>query len=333
MIDHWLVWIGFGVFLITMLALDLGVFHRHAHTIRFKEALAWTAVWVTLAGLFGVGVWYFSGPQKALEFYTGYLIELSLSADNVFVFVLIFAYFAVPVQFQHKVLFWGVLGALIMRVIMIGIGVALIHRFSWILYIFGAFLVFTGWKMLWCKDETLRPENNPLVRWFTSRVPLTQEYHGGHFIVRINGKRMATPLLVVLICVEISDLVFAVDSIPAIFGVTLDPFIIYTSNAFAVMGLRSLYFVLAGVMDRFCYLRAGLGVVLSFVGVKMLLAHTAYKIDTLVSLAVVAAVLTTAIVASLIRTRGDRKCPPRVHPPADDEGIPGARIGEPQEKR
>lgn len=312
---HWLLWVGFGVFLVTMLALDLGVFHRKAHVVRFKEALSWTAVWVSLSMLFGAGVWQFFGPQKALEFYTGYLIELSLSADNVFVFVMIFTYFAVPVQYQHKVLFWGVLGALVMRVIMIAVGVALIERFVWILYIFGAFLVLTGWKMVFSQGEAVQPDKNPVVRWFTRTVPLTSNYREGRFIVRENGRRMATPLLVVLICVEVSDLVFAVDSIPAIFAVTLDPFIIYTSNAFAVMGLRSLYFVLAGVMDRFCYLRPGLGIVLGFVGVKMLLAHTPYKIDTFISLAVVAGVLTIAIVASLIRTRAGNRCAPPIEAP------------------
>lgn len=328
MIDQWLLWGGFGVFLITMLALDLGVFHRKAHAVRFREALTWTGVWVLLSLLFGVGVWHFFGAQKALEFYTGYLIELSLSADNVFVFVMIFSYFAVPVQFQHKVLFWGVLGALIMRVLMIAVGVALIERFTWILYIFGAFLVLTGWKMLFSQGESVQPDKNPVVRWFTRTVPLTSDYRQSRFLVRENGRLLATPLLVVLICVEVSDLVFAVDSIPAIFAVTLDPFIIYTSNAFAVMGLRSLYFVLAGVMDRFCYLRPGLGIVLAFVGVKMLLAHTPYKIDTFVSLAVVAGVLTLAIVASLIRTRADRRCPRPMKPAAS----PAAAIEELREK-
>jgi tellurite resistance protein TerC len=305
-IQFWL-WAGFALFVLAMLALDLGVFHRRAHTVRFKEALCWTGVWVSLALLFGAGLWYFEGQQKAVEFYTGYLIELSLSADNVFVFVLIFTYFAVPTKFQHKVLFWGVLGALVMRVIMIGVGVSLIQRFSWILYIFGGFLVVTGLKMVFGKDTELHPEQNPVVRWLTRQIPLTRDYHEDRFFVKENGRRLATPLVVVLTCVEVSDVIFAVDSIPAIFAVTLDPFIVYTSNVFAIMGLRSLYFVLSGVMDKFYYLRTGLGVVLGFVGIKMLLGHTAYKIDTLVALGVVAGVLGVALAASLARARREAR--------------------------
>jgi tellurite resistance protein TerC len=297
------IWAGFSLFILAMLAMDLGVFHRSAHQVQFKEALTWTGVWIVLAGLFGLGVWHFSGPAKALEFYTGYLIELSLSADNVFVFVLIFSYFAVPQRFQHKVLFWGVLGALIMRVLMIGVGVALIQKFAWLLYIFGAFLVFTGIKMIFGKDQEIHPEQNPLVRWFTKLVPVTSNYQDDRFLVRVNGRRMATPLLVVLFCVEVSDLIFAVDSIPAIFSVTLDPFIVYTSNVFAIMGLRSLYFVLGGMVSKFYYLRMGLGGVLGFVGIKMLMAYTPFKIDTMVALAVVGGLLGLALVASFIRAR------------------------------
>ncbi len=299
MTGHPLIWIGFSVLVLAVLALDLGVFHRKAHAVGFKEALSWTGVWVTLAGLFGAGVWYWAGPQKGLEFFTGYLIEYSLSADNVFVFVLIFSYFSVPPPWQHKVLFWGVLGALVMRLVLIGLGVALISRFGWILYLFGVFLLVTGFKMVFGKQEEIHPERNPVVRWFRRLVPVTSDSHGDRFVVRVDGRRMATPLLVVLVCVEVSDLVFAVDSIPAIFAVTLDPFIVYTSNVFAILGLRSLYFVLAGMVDRFYYLKTGLGVVLAFVGVKMLLAHTAYKIDTLASLGVVAGVLTVTLAASL----------------------------------
>ncbi len=303
MIEHPLIWIGFSLFILAMLALDLGVFHRKAHTVGFREALTWTAVWVTLAALFGAWVWHAQGSAKGLEFFTGYLIEYSLSADNVFVFVLIFNYFAVPPPWQHKVLFWGVLGALIMRLIMIGLGVALISRFGWILYLFGAFLVFTGLKMVLGGNEQAHPESNPVVRLFRKLMPVTSEYHGDRFLVCAGGRLTATPLLLVLVCVEVSDLVFAVDSIPAIFAVTLDPFIVYTSNVFAIMGLRSLYFVLAGMANKFVYLKTGLGVVLAFVGVKMLLAHTPYKIDTLVALGVVAAILTVSILASLWRTR------------------------------
>ncbi|MEK7684789.1 MAG: TerC family protein [Verrucomicrobiota bacterium] len=303
MIGHPLLWIGFSLLVLAVLALDLGVFHRKAHAVGFKEALSWTGVWVTLAGLFGAGVWYWAGPQKGLEFFTGYLIEYSLSADNVFVFVLIFSYFAVPPPWQHKVLFWGVLGALIMRLVMIGLGVALISRFGWILYLFGAFLILTGLKMVFGKQDEIHPERNPLVRWFRKLVPVTPDYHGDRFTVRVEGRRLATPLLVVLVCVEVSDLIFAVDSIPAIFAVTLDPFIVYTSNVFAILGLRSLYFVLAGMVNQFRYLKTGLGVVLAFVGVKMLLAHTPYKIDTQLALGMVAGVLAVSVVASVFASR------------------------------
>ena len=298
-----LVWIGFSVFVLAMLALDLGVFHRKSHSITFKEALGWTVAWVTLALLFNAGVWHFAGPEKGLEFLTGYLIEYSLSADNVFVFALIFSYFRVPAQWQHKVLFWGVLGALVMRLVMIGLGTALVSRFSWLLYLFGALLVYTGAKMIFSKSEDMHPEQNPVLRWFRRLVPMTSEYQDDKFTVRVNGRLLATPLAAVLVCVEASDLLFAVDSIPAIFGVTLDPFIVYTSNVFAIMGLRSLYFVLARALHLFHYLKPGLGLVLTFVGVKMLLAHTAWKIETMHALLVVAAILATALIASLLRRR------------------------------
>ena len=324
MTGHPLVWIGFSVLVLAVLALDLGVFHRKAHAVGFKEALSWTGVWVTLAVLFGAGVWHWAGPQKGLEFFAGYLIEYSLSADNVFVFVLIFSYFAVPPRWQHKVLFWGVLGALVMRLIMIGLGVALISRFAWVLYVFGAFLLFTGFKMVFGKQEEIHPERNPVVRWFRKLVPVTAGYHGERFVTRVNRRQTATPLAVVLVCVEVSDLVFAVDSIPAIFAVTLDPFIVYTSNVFAILGLRSLYFVLAGMVNEFHYLKTGLGVVLAFVGVKMLLAHTPYKIDTLAALGVVAGVLAVTIVASLLRSPPKRAFPlpgPQSQQPAETPGI------------
>ena len=298
----WL-WIGFNVFVLAMLALDLGVFHRKAHVVSIKESFAWTAVWVVLALLFNVGVWHYAGSQKALEFFTGYLIEKSLSVDNVFVFALLFSYFAVPLKFQHKVLFWGILGALVMRAIMIVLGAALITKFNWIIYVFGAFLILTGIKMVVKREEEIHPERNPIVKWFKKLMPVTADYRGDKFFVREGGVLMATPLFVVLLLVEISDLIFAVDSIPAIFAVTKDPFIVYTSNVFAILGLRSLYFALAGVMDKFHYLKIGLGVVLAFVGVKMLLAHTAYKIDTLVALGVVVLILAFSIVASLLRPR------------------------------
>jgi len=297
------IWVGFMVFVLAMLALDLGVFHRNAHVVTLKESLTWTAVWVTLALLFNVGVWYYAGAQKGLEFFTGYLIEKSLSVDNIFVFALLFSYFAVPLKYQHKLLFWGILGALVMRAVMIGAGVVLITRFSWIIYIFGAFLILTGIKMIVKREEEIHPERNPVVRWFKKLMPVTTDYREDKFFVRENGILMATPLFVVLLLVEFTDLIFAVDSIPAIFAVTTDPFIVYTSNVFAILGLRSLYFALAGVMDKFHYLKIGLGVVLTFVGVKMLLAHSPYKIDTLISLGVIVLTLATAVVMSLLRPK------------------------------
>lgn len=296
-------WVGFNVFILAMLALDLGVFHRKSHVVSLKESLTWTGVWVVLALLFNLGVWHYAGSGKALEFFTGYLIEKSLSVDNVFVFALLFSYFAVPPVYQHKVLFWGILGALIMRAIMIALGAALITKFAWIIYVFGGFLILTGIKMIVKREEEIHPERNPIVRWFKKLMPVTPEYRGDRFFVRENGIRMATPLFVVLLLVEFTDLIFAVDSIPAIFAVTKDPFLVYTSNVFAILGLRSLYFALAGVMDKFHYLKIGLGVVLSFVGVKMLLAHTAWKIDTLVSLGVIVLILATSMVWSLARPK------------------------------
>jgi tellurite resistance protein TerC len=316
MTDQIWLWVGFNVFVLAMLALDLGVFHRKAHVVSLKESIAWTLVWVTLALLFNVGIWHFYGFQKALEFLTGYLIEKSLSVDNVFVFALLFSYFAVPAKYQHKVLFWGILGALIMRAIMIFLGAALIAKFTWIIYVFGAFLILTGIKMVVKREEEIHPERNPVVKWFKKLMPVTSDYRGDKFFVRENEVRAATPLFLVLLLVEVSDLIFAVDSIPAIFAVTTDPFIVYTSNVFAILGLRSLYFALAGIMGKFHYLKIGLGVVLVFVGVKMLLAHTAWKLDTLVSLAVVAGILAISVVASLLR-------------PAHSPGSAGARAARP----
>ena len=299
MTDQAWLFVGFNAFVLLMLALDLGVFHRHAHIVSLRESITWTCVWVALALLFNAGVWHFAGDQKALEFFTGYVIEKSLSVDNVFVFALLFSYFAVPTLYQHKVLFWGILGALLMRAVMIGLGAALITKFTWIIYIFGAFLILTGVKMVLKREEEIHPERNPVVRLFKRLMPVTKDYRDDHFFVVERGRRAATPLFVVLLLVEFTDLIFAVDSIPAIFAVTTDPFIVYTSNIFAIMGLRSLYFALAGVMDTFHYLKVGLGVVLSFVGVKMLLTHTAYKVDTLASLGVIVGILAVAVIASL----------------------------------
>ncbi len=303
MIDQIWLWIGFNVFVLAMLALDLGVFHKKCHVVTFKESMAWTVVWVSLALLFNLWIWSHFGPQKGLEFFTGYVIEKSLSVDNVFVFALLFSYFAVPPVYQHKVLFWGVLGALVMRAGMIVLGAALITKFAWIIYVFGGFLILTGLKMIFKKEEEIHPERNPVVRLFKKLMPVTPDYRGDRFFVRENGVLMATPLFVVLILVEISDLIFAVDSIPAIFAVTTDPFIVYTSNVFAILGLRSLYFALAGVMDKFHYLKLGLGVILTFVGVKMLLVHTPWKIDTLLSLGVIVAILTASVVCSLLKPK------------------------------
>lgn len=307
----WL-WVGFNVFVLAMLALDLGVFHRHTHTVSVKEATIWSVVWVALSMCFNLGLYFFwdtlsptseySNGEAALAFFTGYLIEKSLSVDNIFVFVLIFTYFAVPALYQHRVLFWGIIGALLMRGILIAVGAALLHEFHWIIYIFGGFLIFTGIRMAFHKDEELHPEDNPLVKLFRRFMRVSPNYADDKFFVRQAGLLMATPLFLVLLIVESTDLVFALDSIPAIFAVTEDPFIIYTSNVFAILGLRSLYFVLAGVIDKFHYLKLGLSVVLTFVGVKMVIAEF-YKIPIGVSLGVIAAILTIAIVASLLHTQ------------------------------
>lgn len=298
--DNFWLWTGFNVFILCMLAIDLGVFNRKSHTVSVKESIRWTGVWVTLALIFNAGIWHYMGKDKALEFLAGYVIEYSLSVDNIFVFVMLFNYFRVPAQFQHKVLFWGILGALLMRATMIALGAVLVAKFGWILYIFGAFLIFTGIKMLVQEEEEIHPENNRIVKWFKRFFPVTPDYRGDKFWVRENGVLHATPLIVVLLLVELSDVIFAVDSIPAIFAVTKDPFIVYTSNVFAILGLRSLYFALSGVMDKFHYLKLGLGAVLTFVGVKMLLGHTAYKIPTPIALVVIIGILTIAVVASLM---------------------------------
>jgi tellurite resistance protein TerC len=307
----WL-WVGFNVFVLGMLALDLGVFHRTSHVVSVKEASIWTGVWVSLALVFNTGIYFYwntlmpgssySNSEAALAFFTGYLIEKSLSIDNVFVIALIFGYFAVPAAYQHRVLFWGILGALVMRATMILAGAALLKEYHWIIYIFGAFLIFTGIKMATHKDEDLHPEDNPVIKLVRRLIPVTKNYEEDRFFVRHAGKLMATPLFLVLIMVETTDLVFAVDSIPAIFAVTQDPFLVYTSNVFAILGLRSLYFVLAGVIDKFYYLKLGLAVILTFVGTKMTLVDI-YKIPTPVSLGVIATVLAIAVVASLLRAR------------------------------
>jgi TerC family integral membrane protein len=295
-----LLWIGFTVFVLGMLALDLGVFHRKPHAVGHREALIWTVVWVSLAVVFNLWIFLQSGSQHGLEFLTGYLIEYSLSIDNIFVFIIIFRYFAVPGASQHRALFWGILGALCMRALFILLGAALLQSFQWIIYIFGAFLIYTGYKMLNGHEVEVHPERNPVVRLFQRAIPITSHYEDSRMLVRKQGRWMATPLLLVLVVIEGTDLVFAVDSIPAIFAVTRDTFIVYTSNIFAILGLRSLYFLLAGAMARMQYLKLGLGAVLSFVGIKMLLSEF-YKIPILFSLGVIAGLLGVAILASFLR--------------------------------
>jgi tellurite resistance protein TerC len=290
-------WVGFNLFVLFMLALDLGVFHRRSHVVGVREALTWTAVWVALALLFNAGVWFWRGPEVALQFLTGYLIEKSLSVDNIFIFILLFTFFAVPRAYQHKILFWGVLGALVMRAALIVAGTALLARFHWVIYLFGGFLVLTGVRMALQREEELHPEDNPVVRLARRLLPVTPEYRGDRFFDRLDGRWAVTPLFLVLLAVEATDLVFAVDSIPAIFAVTTDPFIVYTSNVFAILGLRSLYFALAGVMGKFHYLKLGLAAVLVFVGAKMTLSGV-YKVPIGLALGVVAGILAVAVAAS-----------------------------------
>src|SRR5687767_3663917 len=294
----WL-WVGFSVFILIMLSLDLGLFNRKAHSIKYREAWIWSGVWVTLAMIFSGLVFYYLGKQRGLEFVTGYLIELSLSVDNLFVFLLIFSYFKVPARFQHRVLFWGVMGALVMRLTMIFIGAALIQRFHWIIYIFGAFLVYTGIKMFRQEEIDIQPDQNPLVRLVSRFLPISKSYDGEKFFTMVNGKRTGTLLLLVLMVVEVTDLVFAVDSIPAIFAITTDTFIVYTSNVFAILGLRSMYFLLAGVVEKFRYLRTGLAIVITFIGANMLLGATGLHIPIKFSLGFVALVLVGSVVVSL----------------------------------
>jgi tellurite resistance protein TerC len=291
-------WLGFTAFIVALLALDLGVFHRKAHTVGYREALGWSAVWVGLALAFNLLVYHWFGSERALEFLTGYLIEKALSVDNIFVFLMVFSYFAVPTAYQHRVLFWGILGALVMRAAFIVAGAALLQRFHWVIYVFGAFLVLTGVRLLRGAGEEVHPERNPVYRLFRRFVPAVDRYHGAAFTVIENGRRYATPLLLVVAVLEATDLVFALDSIPAIFAVTTDPFIVYTSNVFAILGLRALYFLLAGALGQFRFLKVGLGLVLCFVGAKMALVEVV-KVPILFSLAVVAALLAGAIVASL----------------------------------
>lgn len=296
--EVWL-WVGFNIFVLVLLALDLGVFHRKSQVIGIKEALIWSAFWTLLALVFNFGVYLYRGSEAGLEFLAGYLIERSLSIDNIFVFLLIFSYFRVPDAHQYKVLFWGILGALAMRAILIAAGVTLIQQFHWVLYIFGAFLILTGIKLIAEREKKIHPEKNPLIRLFRRLMPVTSDYEGGRFFVRRNGTLFATPLFVVLLVVETTDVVFALDSIPAILGITVDPFIVYTSNVFAILGLRALYFAVAGLMQLFRYLDYGLAAVLVFVGVKMLVSDF-YHMPVALALGVVAGILAVAILASVL---------------------------------
>jgi len=293
-------WIGFHVFIFIMLALDLGVFNKRDHKVPVKEALLYSGLWISLALLFNIFVYFEFGKTKALEFLTGYVIEYSLSVDNIFVFILIFTYFAVPSVYQHKVLFWGIIGALVMRGIFIFTGVALINRFHWIILIFGGFLVFTGIKMLFQKEQEVHPEKNPIVKFFRKFLPVTTENHGSKLFIRQNHKTYATPLFLVLLVIESSDLIFAVDSIPAILAVSKDTFIVYTSNIFAILGLRSLYFAVSGIMGYFRYLKIGLAFILTYVGLKMLASFIHIEIPILLSLSIIIGILLISILASLV---------------------------------
>ena len=299
-------WAGFIVSVLLFLSLDLGVFHRHAHVVKFKEALTWTTIWFVLSLVFCGALFKLRSRDEALEFFTGYIIELSLSMDNVFVMAVIFAYFAVPLEYQHRVLFWGILGALIMRGVMIGLGAALINRFDWVLQVLGVILIFSGMKMIFFGDKPPDPEKNIVLRLARNLFPVTDGFHGQKFLARLDGRAALTPLALVLLMVETTDLIFAVDSIPAIFAVTKKPFIVFTSNVFAILGLRSLYFVLAGAIGYFRYLKVGLSLVLCVIGVKMLLGAWDIDIPTTTSLAVVASIILTSIVFSVIVRRREQ---------------------------
>lgn len=312
--DHsFLLWSVFNVFILAMLIVDLVVLHKEDETVSIKEALYWTGAWIVLALLFGIGVYYYMGSQTALDYYTGYLIEKSLSVDNIFVFLLVFTYFKVPDEFQHKVLFWGIFGALVMRLLFIFTGVALIERFHWIIYVFGGFLVFTGIKLAMEKDKEVHPERNPVLKLVRRFFPTTKNYHGSKFFIRKMGRLIATPLFIVLVVIETTDLVFALDSIPAILAITRDEFIIYSSNAFAILGLRALYFAVSGVMRLFHYLHYGLSAILVFVGIKMMLSEL-YHIPTPYALGFIAGALTISVVASIMY--------PKEEEPVAQENLP-----------
>ncbi|CAG1064450.1 Putative membrane-bound redox modulator Alx [uncultured bacterium] len=293
-------WVLFTLFIAVMLAIDLGVFNRKAHEVSVKEALAWSGVWVALALAFNVGVYFWKGPEVAVQFFTGYIVEKSLSVDNIFVFLQVFAFFGVPAIYQHKILFWGVLGAIVMRAVFILVGVTLITKFHWIIYVFGAFLLITGAKMAFSKQKEIHPEKNPVIKLLKRFIPLSNDYEDGRFFVKRNGMILATPLALVLIVIETTDVIFAVDSIPAILAITTDPFIVYSSNLFAIMGLRALFFAVAGVIKKFHYIHYGLAAVLAFVGIKMIISDF-YKVPSLAALAVIAIILAVSMAASSLR--------------------------------
>ncbi|HEU0052681.1 MAG TPA: TerC family protein [Longimicrobium sp.] len=324
MFDSIWFWVGFNAFVLLMLALDLGVFHRKAHEVSLREAAGWSAVWVSVALLFNAAIWWYAGPETGLDFLTGYLVEKSLAIDNIFVIALIFTYFAIPAKYQHRVLFWGIIGALLMRGGFIAAGAYMLQRWHWVIYVFGALLLVTGVKMAFRKDEGFDPEHNPVVRLARRWLPLTGRLDGQRFWTVENGRRLATPLFLALLLVEGADLVFAIDSIPAIFAITDDPFIVYTSNVMAILGLRSMYFLLAGVVHRFVYLKFALALVLVFVGGKMLLVDVLH-VPTVVSLGVIAALIGGSIALSLLR------------PPKEDGGAAeepkGGRAPEPASTR
>ena len=294
----------FNLFVIAMLAADLFVFHRKAHEVKLGESLCWTAFWIALALLFALGIYIWRGPVDGVSFLTGYVIEKSLSVDNIFVFILIFSFFRVDPRYQHKVLFWGILGALVMRAVFIFAGITLIRKFHWVIYLFGAFLIYTGIRMAFHRETEIHPEKNPVLRIFRRLVPITKDYRGDRFFVRENARRLATPLFIVLLFIETTDIIFAVDSIPAVIAITRNPFIVYTSNVFAILGLRALYFALAGTMRIFRFLHYGLSVILAFIGTKMLISEI-YEIPVVIALGVVAGILAISVLASVLK-------PPRV---------------------
>jgi tellurite resistance protein TerC len=299
MSEEAILWGSFSLFVIGMLALDLGVFHRKAHTVSVKEALTWTAIWITLSMAFNLFVYKYFGKEAALEFFTAYVVEKSLSIDNIFVIIMIFSYFQVPDKYQHKVLFWGIFGALVMRVIFIFAGIELIHKFHWLIYAFGGFLIITGARMIFGQEKPMEPEKNPIVKLVRRMFPITDTFEEDHFFVRRDHKLWATPLFIVVMLIEATDLIFAVDSIPAIIAISEDPFIVYTSNVFAILGLRSLYFALAGIEKYFTYLKYGLATILVFVGIKMVIVDF-YKIPVEISLIVISFLLAISMIASVL---------------------------------